>query len=202
MVAKRFSEVRRTPPLVIAVDRQRVLLAMKGHSQNFGIFRRGIEVIQMHRQQLWRQILIRVGRSQTTPIGRFGRRSRRWNRFGLFPAPQTPELLIERHHVGQRGGTRARKTDDVNGPKHRCVERFRMGRQPGFKMQPVLETPAKRRHHRVINRRIKLCIVLDAHQQLLETLDEVARSKIVEVGHFDGLRHQFRSRWVATTLRS
>ena len=153
---------------------------MKGHTQNFRIFRRGIEVIQMHRQQFGRQILIRLGRTQSTCICRFISRRRRWNRFGLFPTPQTTKLRIKRHHVGQRRGSRTRKTDDVNGTKHRSIECLRMLRQPGFKMQPVLEAPAKRRHHRFINRRIKRSVTGNAFQKSIKPLTKVTWSEIGE----------------------
>ena len=57
-----------------------------------------------------------------------------------------------------------------------------MRRQPSLKMQAILKSPAKGRHHRFVDRRIELCVVSNAFQEPAKPFTKVTRSEIGQPG--------------------
>src|SRR5262249_44727445 len=106
-------EVGAAPPTVIAVNGQRVALAVESHPEQLRVLHGCVEVVQVQGLDFGGQLLVELrGRNPARIIG-FALNSGWWTRTGLFPSTQTTELRIKRHHVGQRRGAGAGQAVDV-----------------------------------------------------------------------------------------
>ena len=128
VVVVRRRHVRGAPPGVIAVDGKRVLLAVERHAEQLGVLHRRVDVVEVHRVQLGRQLLVLLRELQPSRIRGLALDRRRRARLRLLPPAQAAELRIERHHVGEGRGAGPRQSVDVDRPPHRERRRSRDAR--------------------------------------------------------------------------
>ena len=77
--------VGRAPPLVVPVHRHRVLLSVHRHAEQPGVLHRRVGVVEVHRLELRRQLLVLADQLQTTVVGRLTGEA--WAADTAAPAP-------------------------------------------------------------------------------------------------------------------
>ncbi len=178
------------PPRVVAVHGQRVLLAVERHPEHFAVLDRRVDLVEVHRLELGRHLLVLPRELQPPRIGGLTVGRRRRDRPRLLPLAEAPELRIQRHHVGESGGTGARQSVDVDRSLHRQLRDLRMFAVPRLDLEAVDETPPEVADHADGGLRAEIGIPRDAVEQHVESLPEVARAELVEPGALGRFGHQ------------
>jgi hypothetical protein len=195
-------QVGGAPPGVVPVYRERELLPVERHPEHLGVLHRRIEVVEVHRLELGRDLLVLLRRLQPSRIGGLALQGRRRAGLGLLPPTQTAELRIERHHVGQGRGAGARQTIDVDRPLQRQLRDLGMLAIPRLDLEAVDEAPPEVADDVGVGRRAQIGVAREALEQHVETLAEVSRTEIRETGRLHRLGHQRITARISTLLRT
>ena len=101
------------------------------------------------------------------------------HRPGLLPAPQAPELRIERQHVGERGGSGAGQSVDVDRTADGDILDVGVVRVPRLDLEAVDEPAAQVVYHRRVGVAIQVTVALEAVEKYLQALAEVAGPEVL-----------------------
>ena len=80
---------------------------MESHSEDLGVFHRGVDLDDMHGGVRSRTLLVPAHERQTSRVLGLALDDGRRHGLRLLPATQGPELGIEGEHVGECGSARA-----------------------------------------------------------------------------------------------
>jgi hypothetical protein len=122
---------------------------------------------------------------------------RRRDRLDLLPAPQGPELRVERQHVGERRGARAGQAVDVDRPAHGDAVDLGMLGVPRLDLEAVDEPPAEVADHGRVGVGTQVAVALEAVEQHHEPVPEVAGTEVGATGLGGGLVEQLVSGGIA-----
>ena len=183
-------EVGFPPPVAIARNREHHLLTVERHPEGLGVLHRGVDLEDVHRAVLGGATLQHGDELQPPRVGRFLVRLRRRARARLLPTAKTSELRVERQHVGERGGARARQAVDVNRAAHRHLADLRMVGVPRLDFETVDEPPTEVTDHRAVGIGMQVTVALEAVEQHPEPFAKVARTEVGSAGLRRGLVEQ------------
>ena len=173
------------PPRVVAVDRQRELLAVERHAEQLGVLHRRVDVVEVHRLQLRRELRRPRRRLQAARDRSLRSPGVGGGHGSACSHPRSaPELRVQRQHVGERRRAGARQAVDVDRARAPAsVLDLGMVAVPGLDLEPVDEAPAAgRRVTRGVAVGAEVGVALEAVEQHVEALAEVAGPEVVEPG--------------------
>ena len=117
----------------------------------------------------------------------------------LFPPTQTTELRIQRHHVGQGGGARARQPVDVDRTQHRNLLDLGILAVPRLDLETVDQPSPKVGDHAGVRRGTQVAVAFQAVEKHVEAVAEVAGAEIREPAFLHGVGHQLVARGVSAS---